>query len=44
MKISRGFDETEINDFFGCGLFNQDGKIFSFYKKNNQIFGLLYFL
>jgi hypothetical protein len=32
--------EAEKNDSFGCGLFNHEGKIFRFYKKNNEISSL----
>jgi hypothetical protein len=37
-------EEIEINHALGWGLFNHDEKIFLFYKKNNQILGLLYFV
>jgi hypothetical protein len=37
-------EEIEINHSLGWGLFNHDEKIFLFYKKNNQILGLLYFV
>jgi hypothetical protein len=35
--------EVEIGESLGCGLFNRDGKIFIFYKKNNQITKGLFF-
>jgi hypothetical protein len=35
--------EAEKNDSFGCGLFyRDDGKIFRFYKKNNEISSLFF--